>query len=143
MASDDDTRKKTNPLGSVPLDPAVLENLAQSQAALAEKLSSIAIEAAQRSTDLYARWAQDTLSKLPALTQARAEPADYAKAASDFVSGSTETAAKHLAAFAEIAKTVQAETLALLLTAGKDMTQDATAAGKISAATSTNKGSST
>jgi hypothetical protein len=57
MASDDDTRKKTNPLSSVPLDPAVLENLAQSQAALAEKLSSIAIEAAQRSTDLYARWA--------------------------------------------------------------------------------------
>ena len=90
MASDDDTRKKTNPLSSVPLNPAVLENLAQSQAALAEKLSSIAIEAAQRSTDLYARWAQDTLSKLPALTQAQAEPADYAKAASDFVSGSTD-----------------------------------------------------
>ena len=143
MASDDDTRKKTNPLSSVPLDPAVLENLAQSQAALAEKLSSIAIEAAQRSTDLYARWAQDTLSKLPALTQARAEPADYAKAASDFVSGSTETAAKHLAAFAEIAKTVQAETLALLLTAGKDMTQGKTADTNPSATPAGQEGSST
>ncbi len=142
MASDDDTRKKTNPLGSVPLDPAALENLARSQAALAEKLSSIAIEAAQRSTDLYARWAQDTLSKLPAVTQARAEPADYAKATSDFISGSAEAAAEHLAAFAEIAKTVQAETLALLLTAGKDLSQDVSAP-KTSAPPTSRSGSGT
>ena len=142
MASDDDTRKKTNPLGSVPLGPAALENLARSQAALAEKLSSIAVEAAQRSTDLYARWAQDTLSKLPAVTQARAEPADYAKATSDFISGSAETAAEHLAAFAEIAKTVQAETLALLLTAGKDLSQDVSAP-KTSAPPTSRSGSGT
>jgi hypothetical protein len=35
------------------------------------------------------------------------------------MSGSAETATEHLAAFAGIAKTVQVETLALLLTASK------------------------
>lgn len=143
MASDDSAQKMKNALSSSPLDPAALEALARSQAALAERLSAITIEAAQRSTELYARWAQDTLSRLPAVTQARAEPADYARAASDFMSGSAETAAEHLAAFAQIAKRVQAETLALLLTAGKDMTQGAGAATEPSAAPSGQNRSST
>jgi hypothetical protein len=143
MASDDSAQKMREALSGSPMDPAALENMARSQAALAEKLSAIAIEAAQRSTDLYARWVQDTLSKLPALTQAQAEPADYAKAASDFAAGSAETAAEHLAAFAEIAKSVQSETLALLLTAGKDLSQDVGSTNKAGAATSTDKGSST
>ena len=128
--ADDPNQKMREALSGSPMDPTVLENLAKSQAALAEKLSAIAIEAARRSTDLSAHWVQDTLSKLPALTQARAEPAEYAKAAGDFMSGSAETAAENLAAFAEIVRKVQAETFALLLTAGKDLAQDATAAAK-------------
>jgi len=128
MANEDYAQKMRDALGKFPVDTSALESLAKSQAGLAEKMSSIAIEAAQRSTDLYAQWIQDTLSKLPAVTRAQAEPADYAKAATEFMSGSTEAAAENLAAFAEIARRVQAETLALLLSAGKDLTQDATSA---------------
>ncbi|HVG49333.1 MAG TPA: Phasin, partial [Rubellimicrobium sp.] len=106
-------------LSSFPVATAAQENLAKSQAALAEKLSYIAIDFAGRSTGLSTRWAQDFLSKLPDLARAQAGPADYAKAAGDFMSGSAETATEHLAAFAGIAKTVQVETLALLLTASK------------------------
>lgn len=135
MANDDYAQKMREALGSFPVDTSALENLAKSQAALAEKLSSIAIEAAQKSTDLSARWVQDTLSKLPAVTQARSEPAEYAKVAGEFMSGSTDTAAENLAAFAEIARKVQAETLAVLLNVGKDLSQDLTAAGRTSAAT--------
>jgi hypothetical protein len=80
MASDDSAQKMKDALSSFPMDTSALENLARSQAALAEKLSAIAIEAAQRSTDLYARWIQDTLSKLPAVTQAQAEPAQARQA---------------------------------------------------------------
>jgi len=59
------------------------------------------------------------------------------------MSGSAGTAAEHLAAFAEIAKRVQAETLVLLLTAGKDLSRKGSAATKTPAARSTKKGSST
>ena len=53
------------------------------------------------------------------------EPADYAKAMSDFASAAAELAAEHMAAFAEVAKKVQMDTVDLMLTAGKDMASDA------------------
>ncbi len=117
-------------MGNFPVDTSSVENLAKSQAALAEKMSAVAIEAAQKSTDLSAKWMQDTLAKLSGVTTAKAEPADYAKSVTDFMTQSAETAAEHMAAFADIAKRVQTETLELLMAAGKDMTEDMTAAAR-------------
>ena len=108
-------------MGKLPVDTSAMDNLFRSQSALAEKMSAVAIEAAQKSTDLSARWAQDTLSKLSTMTQAKAEPADYAKSVTDFLAASAEAAAEHMAAFAEIAKRVQT---------GKDMSEDVTAAAR-------------
>ena len=113
-------------MGKLPVDASAMDGLFKSQSQLAEKMSAVAIEAAQRSTDLSAKWAQETLSKLSSMTVAKAEPADYAKSVADFMSGSAETAAEHMAAFAEIAKKVQAETLELLMAAGKDVGQQVT-----------------
>ncbi len=113
-----------------PVDTSSVENLAKSQAALAEKMSAVAIEAAQKSTDLSAKWAQDTLSKLSTVTSVKSEPADYAKALTDFMTASAESAAEHMAAFADVAKRVQTETLELLMAAGKDMSVDMTAAAR-------------
>jgi biotin synthase-like enzyme len=112
------------------VDTSSVENLAKSQAALAEKMSSVAIEAAQKSTELSAKWMQDTLSKLSGVTAAKAEPADYAKSVTDFMTQSAESAAENMAGFAEIAKRVQTETLELMMAAGKDMTEDMTAAAR-------------
>lgn len=117
-------------MGNFPVDTSSVENLAKSQAALAEKMSAVAIEAAQKSTELSARWMQDALSKLSNVTAAKAEPTDYAKSVTEFVSTSAESAAEHMAAFAEIAKRVQTETLELLMAAGKDMTEDMTSAAR-------------
>jgi hypothetical protein len=117
-------------MGNFPVDTSSVENLAKSQAALAEKMSAVAIEAAQKSTDLSAKWMQDTLSKLSSVTAVKAEPADYAKSVTDFMTQSAETAAEHLAAFADIAKRVQTETLELMMAAGKDMTEDMTTAAR-------------
>lgn len=117
-------------MGNFPVDTSSMENLAKSQAALAEKMSAVAIEAAQKSTDLSAKWVQDTLSKLSTMTTTKAEPADYAKAMTDFMTSSAESAAEHMAAFADVAKRVQTETLELLMAAGKDMGEDLTAAAR-------------
>jgi hypothetical protein len=126
MASTDYAQMMKDMMSNFPVDTSSMENLAKSQAALAEKMSSVAIEAAQKSTDLSAKWMQDTLSKLSSMTVAKAEPADYAKSVTDFMTQSAESAAEHMAAFADIAKRVQTETLELMLAAGKDMSEDMT-----------------
>lgn len=115
-------------MGAMPIDGRAFETMFGNQTALTEKMSSVAIEAMSKSTDLSARWAQDTLAKVSAMTRARREPADYAKAVTDFVSAQAESAAEHMAAFAEIAKKMQTETLELMLAAGKDIGEDVAAA---------------
>jgi hypothetical protein len=117
-------------MGSFPVDTKAMDDAIKTQSSLNEKLSAVSLTAAQKSTNLSAKWAQDTLSKMTALTTAKAEPADYAKSVSDFASASAEAAAEHMASFAEIAKSVQTEALELMMAAGKDMGEDMSAAAK-------------
>jgi hypothetical protein len=113
-----------------PVDTKAMENMFKSQSTLTEKMSAVAIDAATKSTELSARWTQETLTKMGSMTKAKADPADYAKSMTDFLSTSAESAAEHMAAFAEIAKKLQTETMELMLAAGKDMSEDVTAAAK-------------
>jgi hypothetical protein len=117
-------------MGAFPIDTKAMEEAYKSQTAMAEKMSSVALDAAKKSTDLSAKWTQDTLAKMADLSKAKAEPADYAKSVTDFASASAEVAAENMAAFAEIAKKVQTETLELMMAAGKTMSEDMTAAAQ-------------
>lgn len=108
-----------------PVDTNSFQEAFKSQAALGEKLSKVALEAAERSTEISARWAKDSIARFGELATTKEEPADYAKAASDFASASAEVAAEHIAAFAEVAKKVQMDTVDLMLSAGKDIASDA------------------
>ncbi len=117
-------------MGSFPVDTTAFEGAYKSTATLNEKLSGVALEAAEKSNEISSKWAKDTLAKLAEVSKAKAEPADYAKAYTDFASASAEVAAENMAAFAEIAKKVQMDTVELLMAAGKDITEDATAAVK-------------
>ncbi len=117
-------------MGAFPVDTKTFEDAVKTQSTLSEKLSAVSISAAQKSTELSAKWAQDTLAKVTELAKTQAEPADYAKSVTDFTSASAEAAAEHMAAFAEIAKKVQTETLELMMAAGKDMSEDMSAGVK-------------
>src|SRR6056297_1495523 len=117
-------------MGAFPVDTKSMEEAFKTQTTLAEKLSAVSIDAARQSTELSAKWMQVSLAKLADMTKAKPEPADYAKAMTDFASTSAESAAENMAAYAEIAKKVQTETMELMLAAGKDMTEDMTAAAK-------------
>ncbi len=117
-------------MGAFPVDTKAMEDAFKSQTSLAEKLSAVNIDAASKSTELSAKWAADTLAKMQDLTKAKKEPADYAKSMTDFASASAESAAEHMAAFAEIAKSVQTKTMELMMAAGKDASEDLTAAAK-------------
>lgn len=117
-------------MSAFPVDNKAFENFFKSQSAFAEKFSAVAIDAAQKSTDLSAKWMQDTLGKLAAVTKAKEEAADYAKSMTDFIQASAETTSEHMAAFAEIAKKVQTETVELMLAAGKDISDEASTAAR-------------
>ncbi|MEO1733560.1 MAG: phasin, PhaP [Pseudomonadota bacterium] len=117
-------------MGAFPVDTAAMEDAFKTTATLNEKLSGVALEAAEKSAEISSKWTKDTLSKLADMSKAKAEPADYAKAMTDFASASAEVAAENMAAFAEVAKKVQMDTVELMLAAGKDITEDATAAVK-------------
>ncbi|MGH1457363.1 MAG: phasin, PhaP [Paracoccaceae bacterium] len=115
-------------MGAFPVDMSSMDEAFKTQAGLSEKLSAVALEAADKSTALSTKWTQDYLAKLQDMTKAKAEPADYAKSMTDFASATAEAAAENMAAFAEIAKKVQVDTMELMMAAGKDMTDEASAA---------------
>ncbi len=117
-------------MGSFPVDTASMEDAFKTATTLNEKLTHVAIDAAEKSTEISSKWTKETLAKLGDMSKAKAEPADYAKAMADFASSYAEVSAEHMAAFAEVAKKVQMDTVELMMAAGKDMSEDASAAVK-------------
>lgn len=91
-------------MASFPVDTSAMEDFFKNTAALNEKLSSVALQAAEKNAEISSKWTKDTLTKMGEISKAKAEPADYAKAATDFASASAEVAAENMAAFAEVAK---------------------------------------
>ena len=117
-------------MGAFPVDTKAMDDAFKTTATLNEKLSGVALEAAEKSTEISDKWTKDTLTKLAEMSKAKAEPADYAKSMTEFASAQAEVTAENMAAFAEIAKKVQMDTVELMMAAGKDFSEDATAAVK-------------
>ena len=117
-------------MGAFPVDTAAMQDAFKTSATLNEKMSKVALEAAEKSTEISSKWTKETIGKMGVVATVKDEPADYGKAMTDFASAQAEMAAENMAAFAEVAKKVQMETVELMLAAGKDISEDATAAVK-------------
>ncbi|MDO5648830.1 Phasin [Paracoccus sp. (in: a-proteobacteria)] len=121
----DFTKTVQDMMQNFPIDTSSMHEALKSQGLLAERLAKVALSAAERSTEISAQWAKDTIARMGEVTAVKEEPSEYAKAMTDFASASAELAAEHMAAYAEVAKKVQMDTVDLMLTAGKDMASDA------------------
>ncbi|WP_413876163.1 phasin, PhaP [Albidovulum sp.] len=126
----DFTKVMQDMAGKFPFDQKAFTESFKSSAVLSEKVAKVALEAVEKSSEISAKWTKDTLAKVGVLTKVKEEPADYSKAVSDFAAAAAEMAAENLAAFAEVAKKAQMETVELMLAAGKDFSEDAAAAVK-------------
>lgn len=115
-------------MGAFPVDTKSFEDSFKSSASLNEKLSGVALDAAEKSSELSTKWTKDTLTRMADLTKVKSEPADYAKAMTDFATASAEMAAENMATFAEIAKKAQTETVELMMAAGKEAAEETSAA---------------
>ncbi|MEL6953756.1 MAG: Phasin [Pseudomonadota bacterium] len=131
MAKTTDFTKYMNDMMSAyPVDMGAFTDAFKSSAALGEKMSKVALDAAEQSTEISSKWTKDTLTKMGDVTAVKTEPTDYTKAMTDFASAQAEMAAESMAAFAEVAKKVQMETVELMMAAGKEASEEATAAVK-------------
>ena len=128
--TNDFTKVMQDMMAKFPVDATAFQNAFKTQAAFGEKMSKVALEAAEKSTEISSKWAKETIAKLSGAAKAKAEPADYSNAARDFATAAAEMAAENMAAFAEIAKKVQMETVELLMAAGKDASAEASAVVK-------------
>ncbi|WP_300516311.1 Phasin [Aliiroseovarius sp.] len=126
----DYTKMMQEMMGSFPVDMSAVQDAFKSQAALGEKLAKVTLEAADKSAEISTKWTKETIAKMGDVAAAKEEAADYTKSMTDFASAQAELAAENMAAFAEVAKKVQAETVELMLAAGKDMGEEAQAAVK-------------
>ena len=117
-------------LGAFPVDTSAMKDAWKTQAALAEKLSRVALHAAETSTEISAGWTKRTIAKMNDVASVKDEPADYGKAMTDFASATAEMTAETMAQFAEVAKKVQMETVELMLAAGRETATDVTEAAK-------------
>lgn len=112
---------------AMPFDTSAFDGVFKQNAELAEKMSAVALNAAAKSSEISTKWTNATLEKMTSVSKAQEAPEDVSKAMTEFASASAEMAAEHMAAFAEVAKKVQLDTVDLVLSAGKDASDDATA----------------
>lgn len=137
MNAQDYTKAMKDMMGSLPVDMTAFQDAFKTHASIGEKLSQVALEAADKSTEISTKWTKDTIAKVGTVSKIKEDPADYSKVVSDFASAQAELVAENMAAFAEVAKKVQMQTVELMMAAGKDLNEDATAAVKKATAEAT------
>ena len=128
--TNDYTKIMKDMLGAFPVDTSAMTEAFKNQANFADKMSKVVLDAAEKSTEISAGWTKATIGKMGVVTNVKEDPTDYTKAMTDFASAQAEMSAESMAAFAEVAKKVQMETVELMMAAGKDFGDDATKAVK-------------
>ncbi len=129
MATAQDYTKAFNDMMSAfPVDTSAFTEAFRAQAELGERMSSVAIEAAEKSSEISSNWTRATLSRMGDVTRVKQDPSEYGKAMTDFASASAETASENMAAFAEVAKKVQMETVEIMMAAGKTFSEEVSTA---------------
>lgn len=130
VATTDMTKMFNEMMNAFPVDTTAFQDSFKSYAAFGEKFSKVALEAADRSNEVAAKYTRDTIAKMSDVTRVKDEPADYSKSMTEFASAQAEATAESMAAYAEIAKKVQMETVELMMAAGRDFQDDVQKATK-------------
>ena len=130
----DFTKNLQDMMSAFPVDNSAMQDAFRSQAQLAERLSRVALDAAEQSTEISSTWTRDTLAKLRDVSTVKDEPADYSSALTELASAQAETTSETMARFAEVAKRVQMETVELMMTAGRQMAEETTEHARTAAA---------
>ena len=70
-AATDFTKVMQDMMAKFPVDASAFQNAFKTQAAFGEKLSKVALEAAEKSTEISSKWAKETIAKLSTTATAK------------------------------------------------------------------------
>lgn len=97
-------------------------------AAMSEQLAQAALKAAEKSNEVSNKWTKQTLANVGSVAKVQEDPADFSKALGEFASSQGSLATEQMTAFAEIAKTLQEQTIEIMMKAGGQFGEDAASA---------------
>jgi len=107
-------------------DPQNYQSVFKTWANMNERVTSILVDAGQRSTEITSETTNETLANLREMTQVRDEAADYGQAYSDFVQKQMDLAMRTVQAFADVSQKTGAEASQLASEAGETLADKAT-----------------
>ncbi|WP_245243194.1 phasin family protein [Pararhodobacter sp. SW119] len=128
MAKNDMSKTMNDFFGGFPINIQSMQDSFRTHAQLAERMSKVYLKAAEKSADISSKWTKSALAGMSKVSAVKEDPSEYAKSVTDFTSTSVELASEHMAAYGEVAKRAQAETVEVMQAAGKDMSAEASAA---------------
>ena len=73
----DFTKLVQDMLGNFPVDTSALQDSFKTQAAMGEKMSRVALDAAEKSAEVSSKWTKDTIAKLGDMSAVKEDPTDY------------------------------------------------------------------
>ena len=112
---------------AIPADMETFNKAVKGSADFGERMTKVAIEAAEKNVEISTDWTRETLTRLRTVAQVQENPADYTRAFNEFASDSANAASEHFSAIAEVAKNMNKHALEIFLAAGKEAREEATA----------------
>lgn len=103
-------------------NPQGYHDIFKTWASANERMTSIAVEAGTRATDIASETAKEVLSNVRELSQVRDEPTAYGKAYADFVQKQMELFTRSAQSFADETQRAGSKTAELASDAGQEMT---------------------
>ncbi|MGI3212856.1 phasin family protein [Roseovarius tibetensis] len=130
------TKSATNDIQSL-FDPQGFQDIFKTLTSANERMTSIFIETATKSTDIAKDTAKEAFSNLREVTAVRDEPADYSKAYSDFMQKQMDLVMGTSKSLSEVTQKFGTEVTEVASKSGEDLSSKVTA--KANEATDTAK----
>ncbi|QFU09330.1 Phasin protein [Rhodobacteraceae bacterium THAF1] len=106
-------------------DPQNYQNVFKTWAEMNERVTTMMVEAGQRSVDIAHETANESFSNIRDVAQVREEPSEYSRVYSDFMQKQMELARRTIESFSAVSKQTAFEAAEVAQDAGKTMTDQA------------------
>lgn len=117
-------------MASLPMDTSIFDDAVEKQLATSRKYYDLWLGLAEKSNTVSYKWATETIAKMQEAPRYDGDPSIYAKSIGDFVSEQADVATENFAAYAEIAKKAQMDSLSLFLSTAKEVQTETVSAVK-------------
>ena len=120
----------TDFMSSLPSDSSIFDDAFKRQTEINEKYYDLFLKVAENSIAVSYKWANDTIAKMQEAPKYDGDPSGYAKSLGDFVSAQADVTTENLAAYAEIAKKAQMDSVSLFLSSANEVQKETAATVK-------------